>query len=612
MKPTNSYSPFIFAQVKVHKVGMPLRLITTANITVVMTKDQFSEKFFEQLENTKYYSPAIPNYNPTSKVEAKPKLFLKQLCSQHLITPEQAVKMKPTNSYSPFIFAQVKVHKVGMPLRLITTAKFIPYAALAKLVKPLLKDLSHSDYACSNSIEFVNKLQMHPPPLGTVHFKADVVALFPSISQELMLSDLKEACEANPVLLLKHNLTTECVVQIVDFIFQNTYVRFERNFFFQKGGTPIGGELSSFLTDISLKKFDFYINHLFLIHLYTRYVDDVYNCVQEGKIDEIMSAYNKYHPSIQFTFEFPTEGVLPFLDLALSLQNGCISYSHYQKPTQSNRIIPFSTHSPLSYKLSSLKGESRRIYRNTQDKATLPELYSKVKAKYFHAGYPLHLLDRICDSKWAATPTVKFSKKPYTLFLPYLGQLSEQIVSFCAQYNVQVIPTKTPTLKQLLLQKSEVRTRPSPREYVYALPCSSCSKVYIGQTSRAELRLADHLRDIKAKKSSSAPFCHLKSTGHLPAENRFTPLMYNHHYFSRLNLETCAILILKDHLTNLQIPTHYGLQAWLKYFIRDHPSQIKKVEQFLLKKISDSSKPKPVRQFRIPPFPSSQVARQRV
>jgi hypothetical protein len=201
---------------------------------------------FLQLENKQFYEPASYNYNPTSKVEARTKLFIKHLVSQKFITVEQSKNLQPLNSYAPYVFAQVKVHKPDMPLRLITTAKFIPYSALAKLVKPLLKELSKSVFTCSNSIEFVSKLQSHPPPPGIVHFKADVVGLFPSISQELMLLDLKEACEANPNLLTHFNLSAECVLEIVQFIFQNTYVRFENKFFLSERGDPNWGRAVEF------------------------------------------------------------------------------------------------------------------------------------------------------------------------------------------------------------------------------------------------------------------------------------------------------------------------------------------------------------------------------
>lgn len=346
-----------------------------------------------------------------------------------------------------------------------------------------------------------------------------------------------------------------------------------------------------------------YINRLFQIFLYTRYVDDIYNSVLEEVLDKVLVAYNNYHPSLQFTFEFPSDGVLPFLDLALRLENGFIKYSHYVKPTQSNRLIPFTTFAPLNYKLSSLKGECKRLYRNTQDKSTLPAEFSKLKAKYFWAGYPLHFLDKFCCSEWAASPSTKFRQKPYTVFLPFLGQISEKIISFCSSYQVHVVPTKIPTLKQLLLPKQNVRTRPSPKAYVYALPCSSCPKVYIGQTSRSELRLKEHLSDIKAKKTSSAPFMHFKETGHLPADNGFTPLVYSQFYFNRLNLETSIIFLLKEQVINLQIPTHYGIKAWLSYLRTDHPTALSNIEQYFRKKITDSLKPKPIRQFVLPTIP---------
>jgi hypothetical protein len=232
----------------------------------------------------------------------------------------------------------------------------------------------------------------------------------------------------------------------------------------------------------------------------------------------------------------------------------------------------------------------------------LPHQFGKLKAKYFFSGYPLQILDQICSSKWAS-PRANYNKTPFTAFLPYLGEISDQIASLCSTYQVRVIPSPTPALKQLLLPSSDVRSRPSKKEYVYALPCASCPKMYIGQTSRAELRLHEHLRDVKAKKTSSAPYMHFKTTGHLPAENGFPPLVYSPFYFNRLNMETTVIMLLKDQLINLQIPTNFSIQKWLKYLDQNYPAIKPKICETLRKQIADKLKPKPARQFQFPTIP---------
>ena len=167
---------------------------------------------------------------------------------------------------APFCFPQCKTHKPNQTFRLITSSKFIPHARASKqvehvdIIQPVLKDLSISRYTCTNSKMFVEKLQSTPPPPGTVPFKADVVALFPSISQELIIADLKKRCHENPDILTKHQTSAETIVSIVQFIFETTYVRHDNTYYLQLTETPMGGCLSSYLTDISLSYFDKYIN----------------------------------------------------------------------------------------------------------------------------------------------------------------------------------------------------------------------------------------------------------------------------------------------------------------------------------------------------------------
>jgi hypothetical protein len=139
----------------------------------------------------------------------------------------------------------------------------------------------------------------------------------------------------------------------------------------------------------------------------------------------------------------------------------------------------------------------------------------------------------------------------------------------------------SPTVKQLLTDRLPYLTRPAKQNYVYSLPCSQCPLIYIGQTSRGEARLKDHLRDVTAQKSSSAPYQHFRDTQHQPNHAAYSQVFYEHHYFTRLNLETFTILMLKDKLINQTIPTHYGVQSWIKFLQQNHPIALQRIQRSL-------------------------------
>ena len=122
------------------------------------------------------------------------------------------------------------------------------------------------------------------------------------------------------------------------------------------------------------------------------------------------------------------------------------------------------------------------------------------------------------------------------------------INSYLHKFQVRVIFTQQQSVKDLLKKKSTKPTKPLGTHYVYALPCTQCQQIYIGQTSRGTKRLGEHQLDVKNKKTSSAPFQHTQQTGHSIDFFHFTPIIHELKYFSRVNLETFFIQANKDRI----------------------------------------------------------------
>ena len=68
---------------------------------------------------------------------------------------------------------------------------------------------------------------------------------------------------------------------------------------------------------------------------YFRYVDDIFLISNKHLVDieEILSTFNSFCPSLKFTLEFEKDNKLIFLDLTLEKTNTCFSYNIYRKAT---------------------------------------------------------------------------------------------------------------------------------------------------------------------------------------------------------------------------------------------------------------------------------------
>lgn len=73
------------------------------------------------------------------------------------------------------------------------------------------------------------------------------------------------------------------------------------------------------------------------------YVEDFITAIPLAMEDAVLSTFNVYNASLQFTIELEINGKLPFLDILLVRKRlgGTISTEWYMKPTSSGRILNY-------------------------------------------------------------------------------------------------------------------------------------------------------------------------------------------------------------------------------------------------------------------------------
>ena len=86
--------------------------------------------------------------------------------------------------------------------------------------------------------------------------------------------------------------------------------------------------------------------------LYSRYMDDIICSIENNNIDSHLTMINSIHPKLKFTHETPKNGMLPFLDMEIINNNGCLSSRWYRKPTDTGLTLNFHSLAPLKYKKS--------------------------------------------------------------------------------------------------------------------------------------------------------------------------------------------------------------------------------------------------------------------
>ena len=102
--------------------------------------------------------------------------------------------------------------------------------------------------------------------------------------------------------------------------------------------------------------------------------------------------WHTVHSDISFTLDEPVNGILPFLDLSITVVNRKFTHTLYTKRCHSDCVIPWTSHHPIHMKLNVLRNELRRAERNGSNEAEKRKGMDLITNRYRRNGYPLQVI----------------------------------------------------------------------------------------------------------------------------------------------------------------------------------------------------------------------------
>lgn len=211
------------------------------------------------------------------------------------------------------------------------------------------------------------------------------------------------------------------------------------------------------------------INKLgFRLPFFWRYVDDILSAVPADKVDQILEAFNRYNPHMQFTIEKENNQRISFLEV-LVIRDGCsIKLDWYHKPSWSGRYMNFDSHLPLAYKKNtvSLLTENFLLLLD-------PEFHDKnfqlLRNTLISNAYPNQLVEDIIrktKTKVAASEQISGNNEQpkhgiqhdkQTVAIPYTKGLFENLISICKD-DFNVVGRGDNVIKRLCFIRLEDKT----------------------------------------------------------------------------------------------------------------------------------------------------------
>ena len=423
---------------------------------VVIDKKDYIQKMNQLLEDKNTYRPL--KMDPTNKQKNRLINILRRIKSEGRLEKHTYKKMYPTGASSPKLYGLPKIHKKDIPLRPIVSSQGSVSYGVAKELARILKPLSRNNHQVNNSTEFTDVIKKMKLEEGECIMSYDVAALFTSIPVKPVIEVVKKKLEQDTELHQRTTMSTQNILDLLEFSLCNTYFLFQGQYYEQTQGAAMGSPVSPVLANLYMEFFEDRALSTAVNppRWWKRFVDDTFVILKKDKKEEFLQHINSVDPSIQFTTEEQKEdGSMPFLDILVTPQeDGTLTSKAYRKPTHTYQYLQWDSHHNLACKYSvinTLTHMAKAVCSNSQLlKEELHHLEGALtKCKYPRWAFQKILRDQESKNKKKERNTP--IQKRCHIVVPYTKGLCESYKSICGTYGVQAYFRGGNTLKSLLI-----------------------------------------------------------------------------------------------------------------------------------------------------------------
>ena len=496
-------------------------------VTVLISKEHYHNLALDILNDDEAYLTL--NRDPTSTIQQKANKLMSNLKKDGQVDELTAKNHMIYNSVAPKFYGLPKIHKEPIKLRPIISSIDSPSSKVSTLVANILSKAydQNNPYFTKDSFQFAQEFNDREIPENHVLVSLDVTSLFSNITLDLTVNCLKKKWNT----IQPHcNIEINRFIELVSFIFNNTFFAYNGNFYKQTLGAPMGGQASSIialyvmdeLLDTCIPKLPFQLPAV------KKYVDDLFCIIPAGKDEEILTTFNNYDRHIQFTIEKEDENnSVPFLDTrVIRTSNNLIKLNWYTKPTSSGRYLNFHSDVSTKMKINLVTAMKNRIH-----KICHPDFYNANIMKLFNIfldnSYPRSLLNRILHypvDRTVAIPPAPNEEPPTNDkygTLPNINNLTPKLISILKETNTKIATKNIFNINNLFSKTKDTTGIMEKSNVVYKISCQDCTSTYIGQTSRnLKGRIISHKSDCRTNKNTCALAQHVIATNHRPAYNQ--------------------------------------------------------------------------------------------
>uniref|UniRef100_A0A6M2DT15 Putative penelope-2 aae n=1 Tax=Xenopsylla cheopis TaxID=163159 RepID=A0A6M2DT15_XENCH len=312
---------------------------------------------------------------------------------------------------------------------------------------------------------------------------------------------------------IKHHTTMSLhwFRQSVLFILEKSYFTFEKKYYMQIKGSPMGSSVSASLAELTMQ----FLEQKVLDSLttkpvfYYRYVDDIILCHPNHEIENLLKHFNSFNNSLQFTHETESEQRISFLDTQLIRKNNRIITNWYRKPTWSGRYTNFFSYVPIAIKINTVNNLIDKAI-TLSHKDFWEDNLKIIKTTFIKNSYPKELLTRLINTRTnhltkgklklstnMTTHTTENNTTASFIKLPYIHTNCNFFKKLLKKHNIRTVFVSENNLKKQIFTKLKTSiTKDLQTNIIYKIDCQDCGDCYVGETSQyLHKRIYQHTQD---------------------------------------------------------------------------------------------------------------------
>ena len=311
----------------------------------------------------------------------------------------------------------------------------------------------------------------------------------------------------------------------------------DRQIYKQKRGAAMGSPVSPIIANLYMEVFEerALSTAPHPPSLWFRYVDDMFTKIHEYYVEEFTRHINSIDPNIIFTTEPESNGVLPFLDTCVHINDdGSTHVTVYRNPTHTDQYLNFKSNHHIEHK--------RSVVRTLLKRADV--LVTKPEDKSREVEHVKRALRTNQYEEWAKPRDKPRPNRARTsIGLPYIHGTSEKLARIFRAHDVGVYHRPINTIRSLLVHPKDKTLDLQKCGVVYQVTCPQCQHLYVGETGRI---LATRMKEHTSHNTQpTAVGDHCREHGHVISKNNVEVLAREEGWLKRKVREAIEIKTLQ-------------------------------------------------------------------